>query len=50
MGILVRPGIPARQILPPEGAPRTEADALAQALWHSTRLVGLGRGADTLNA
>ena len=49
MGILVRQGIPARQILPPRGAPRTEAYALAQTLWHSTRwchlLVGIGRGA-----
>ena len=54
VGILVRQGIPARQILPPKGAPRTEADTLAQTLWHSTRwchvLVGLGRGADTLHA
>ena len=54
VGILVRQGVPARQILPPKGAPRTEADALAQTLWHSTRwchvLVGLGRGADTLHA
>ena len=37
VGIVVRQGIPARQILPPKGAPRTEADALAQTLWHSTR-------------
>ena len=47
-------GIPAIQILPPKGAPRAEADALARTLWHSTRwchvLVGLGRGADTLHA
>ena len=53
-GILVRQGIPARQILPPKGAPRNEAGALAQTLWHSTRwcrvLVGLGRGADSLHA
>ena len=50
---LVRKGIPARQILPPKGAPRTEADALAQTLWHSTRwchvLVGLGWEADSLH-
>ena len=54
VGILVRQGIPTGQILPPKGAPRTEADALAQILWHSTRwchvLVGLGRGADSLHA
>ena len=54
VGMLVRQGIPARQIVPPKGAPRTEADALAQTLWHSTRwchtLVGRGRGADTLHA
>ena len=34
---------------PPKGAPRNEADSLAQTLWHSTCcchvLVGLGRGA-----
>ena len=39
---------------PPKGEPRTEADALAQTLWHSSRwcrvLVGLGRGDDTLHA
>ena len=50
----MRQGIPARQVLPPKGAPRTESDALAQTLWQSTRwchvLVGLGRGADTLHA
>ena len=43
-----------RQILPPKGAPITEADALPQTLWHTTRwchvLVGLGRGADSLHA
>ena len=54
VGILVRQGIPARQVFPPKGAPRTESDALAQTLWHSTRwchvLIGLGRGADTLHA
>ena len=54
MGILVRQSIPARQTLPPKGAPRTKANTLAQTLWHSTRwchvLVGLGRGADTLHA
>ena len=54
VGILVRQGIPASQVLPPKGAPRTESDALAQTLWHSTRwchvLIGLGRGADTLHA
>ena len=53
-GILVRLGIPARQILPPKGAPRNEADTLAQTLWHPTRwchvLVGLGQGADSLHA
>ena len=50
----MRQGIPARQVFPPKGAPRTESDALAQTLWHSTRwchvLIGLGRGADTLHA
>ena len=53
MGILVRQGTPARQVLPPKGAPRNEADALAQTLWHSTRwchVLGLGRGADSLHA
>ena len=54
LGNLVRQGIPARQVLPPKGAPRTEPYALAQTLWHSTRwcqvLTGLGRGADTLHA
>ena len=52
--ILVRHGIPAKQVFPPKGAPRTESDALAQTLWHSTRwchvLIGPGRGADTLHA
>ena len=54
VGILVRQGIPAKQLLPPKGAPRTESDALAQTLLHCTRwchvVVGLGRGADTLHA
>ena len=54
MGILVRQGIPAKQVFPPKGAPRTESDALAQTLWHFTRwchvLIGLGRGTDTLHA
>ena len=34
MGILVRQGIPARQILPPKGAPRNEADTLALVALH----------------
>ena len=54
VGILVRQGIAARQVLPPKGAPHDEADSLAQALWHPTRwchvLVGLGRGSESLHA
>ena len=54
VGILVRQGIPARQIHLPKGAPRNEAHTLAQTLWHSTRwchvLVGMGRGADSVHA
>ena len=53
-GILVRQGVRARQVLPPKGAPRSEADSLAQALSHSARSchvpVGLRRGADSLHA
>ena len=47
VGILMRHGGPT-------GAPRNEADTLAQTLWHSARwchfLLGLGRGADSLHA
>ena len=47
-GIVVRQGIPARQIVLPKGAPRNEADTLTQTLWHSTGwchvLEGLGWG------
>ena len=54
VGILVRQGMAATQILPPKGAPCTEADTLAQTLWHSGRwchvLVGQGWGADSLHA
>ena len=54
VGIVVRQGIPARQILPPKAAPRNEADTLDQAPWHSTRwchvLVDPGREADSLLA
>ena len=55
MGIVVIQGIPVRQAPPPpKGAPRNEADSLAQALWHSTRYchvqVGLRRVVDSLHA
>ena len=48
------PRHPSHATSPPKGGPRTEADALAQTLWHSTRwccvLVCLGWGADSLYA
>ena len=51
LGILVRQGIPARQILPPKGAPRNKTDTLAPTLWRRCHvLVGLGWGADSLHA
>ena len=54
VGILVRQGIPARQVALPNGVPRGEADSLTQALWHSTRWchvqVGLGRESESLEA
>ena len=54
VGILVRQGIPAREVLPPEGAPPDEANSLAPPLWHSTRwchvLVAFGRGSESLHA
>ena len=54
LGIVVRQGIPPRQVLPPKEAPRNEAGSLAQTVWHSTRwchvMVGMGRWADALHA